>query len=60
MPQSVIENNFGKLLMKIKHATKVVEESGKKDSSSESSKAVMLLMGQCQSVEHGNNVDFLW
>ena len=30
MPQSVIENNFDKLPMKIKNATKIVAESGKK------------------------------
>ena len=49
------ENNFYKLSMKIRNATKVVVGSSKKDA--ELRKAVMLLM--CQSVEHGNNVDFL-
>ena len=55
-----IENNFDKLPMKVKNATKIVAECGKKHSASELSKAVMLLIQQCQSVEHGNNVDFLW
>ena len=32
MPQTMTENNFDKLWMKIKNATKVVSESGKKDS----------------------------
>ena len=44
------ENNFDKLSMKIKLATKVVAESGKKDSDAELRKAVMLLMYQCLSV----------
>ena len=50
----MIENNCDKLSMKIKNATKVIAES------TEISKAVMLLMCQCQPVEHGNNGDFLW
>ena len=50
------ENNFDKLSMKIGNATKVVAESNKNDSAAELRKAVMLLMCQCQSVEHGNNV----
>ena len=45
--------------MKIRNATKVVAESSKKDSAAELSKAVMLLMCQCLSMEHGNNVDFI-
>ena len=55
-----IENNFDKLPMKVKNATKIVAERGKKNSASELSKAAMLLIRQCQAVEHGNNVDFLW
>ena len=51
------ENNFDKLWLKSKNATIVVAESGKKDSDVEYRKAVMLLMYQCLSVEHGNNMD---
>ena len=46
--------------MKVKNATKIVAERGKKDSASELSNTVILLIRQCQAVEHGNNVDFLW
>ena len=49
--------NFDRLPVKIMN---VAESGKKKDSAAELSKAVMLLMRQCQSGEHGNNVDFLW
>ena len=55
-----LKYSCGTLDVDIKTATTVVAENGKKDSAAELSKAVMLLMWQCQSVEHGNNVDFLW
>ena len=47
---SMTENNFDKLWMEIKIATKVVFESSTKDSVVEQRKAVMLLMYQCLSV----------
>ena len=54
IPQSMSENNFDQLPM----GTQPKLLPNKKDFAAELRKAVILLMCQCLSEEHGNNVDF--